>query len=100
MLYNTPERTTFFLKQVMCLGLLPAAHIAAAFDELWRETNNLHRGTVELMEYMERTWRQKVDDWVVYGMDTRTNNSIEGRNDSISFRKTEVETFAISNWKN
>ncbi|KAH3790725.1 hypothetical protein DPMN_168932 [Dreissena polymorpha] len=72
--------TYSFIRQLLCLPLLPAEHIRPTFDMM--SGLNTARHITPLVEYMYNTWISStvwpVESWSVYGHTVRTNNDVEG----------------------
>jgi len=70
-----------FIRKLLSLRFLPAAHIERAVDYLSdKATTDATRG---LVQYVRRQWLRnatfRVEDWSVYKQTIRTNNDVEGK---------------------
>lgn len=69
-----------YIRCLISLPFLPAAHIQGTFRELQRRANS--EKLDELTAYIERQWMRNplfpVESWSVFGLTVRTNNDTEG----------------------
>lgn len=76
------QRSGFFkfIRQLLALPFLPAAHIQPTFEVLSRRANT--PSLQQLIDYMDRQWMQNpifdTASWSIYGHTVRTNNDVEG----------------------
>ncbi|KAH3774411.1 hypothetical protein DPMN_175793 [Dreissena polymorpha] len=68
--------TYSFIRQLLCLPLLPAEHIRLTFEM------NTATHITPLIESMYHTWINStewpLESWSVYGQTIQTNNDLEG----------------------
>lgn len=84
--YDNDGALHVFIRKVLALPYLPAAHIRPTFQKLLQETTN-SQPLRRLTTYVNRTWMLSnvfaVHQWCVFKHTVRTNNEIAG--ECISF---------------
>ena len=83
--YCQRSSTHNYVRHLLALPFLPAAHIPTSFEELKRRATN--GPLVDLVAYIERQWMNHsiftVPSWSIFGHSVRTNNDVEGKTYSI-----------------
>jgi hypothetical protein len=93
------QRSGFFkfIRQLLALPFLPAAHIQPTFEVLSRRANT--PSLQQLIDYMDRQWMQNpifdTASWSIYGHTVRTNNDVEGIYSAFQLFKTNRAVVVI-----
>ena len=78
--YTSDNATHKYIKKLMSLPYLPAAHIQPIFNKLQQKATT--PPLLELTSYIETTWLNStvwsMRSWSVFRCHTRTNNDVEG----------------------
>ena len=79
--YRENEAVHKYIRQLMALPFLPAAHIQETFENLRPHAERLPQ-LVSLVDYIERQWLRNpvfsISEWSVFRHTIRTNNDVEG----------------------
>ena len=79
--YRENEAVHKYIRQLMALPFLPAAHIQETFENLRPRAERLPQ-LVSLVDYIERQWLRNpvfsISEWSVFRHTIRTNNDVEG----------------------
>ena len=80
--YKQREGAYHYIRRLMTLPFLPAAHIERTFAYL--KTKARIPEMIRLVDYMDRQWFRNpifdVASWSVFRQNVRTNNDVEGNN--------------------
>lgn len=78
--YDNDRVVHLFVRKVLALPYLPAAHIAPNFRQLQQETTN-NQPLQRLVAYVNRTWLQSyvfaIHQWCIFQQTVRTNNDTQ-----------------------
>ena len=90
--YDQRKTTHQFIKKILCLPLLPAAHILPTYQSL-RESATT-QPLMDLLDYLDNTWLNNsiwsVQQWSVFRQTVRTNNDTEGKHKCFYKKKTQI----------
>ena len=80
--YRRRQGVHSFVRMLLSIQFLPAAHIRKAFDSLVTRATTAH--TLQLVNYIRRKWLENPtfnpEDWSVFKQIVRTNNDVGGKN--------------------
>ena len=83
----------------MALALLPPTIIEDTYDKLLLTmTTHLRMTLSSLLNYFQEQWFQKVpiSQWCIHGLNMRTNNNAEGKQNLFSPKSSSSCFFSIS----
>jgi len=102
--YRMREAAHDYLRKLMALPFLPAAHIRPTFDKLRNKANT--DPLKEVTSYINRQWIESsvfdIPSWSVFRQTVRTNNDVEGmlsywysKRNATKRQRTVLKYFAI-----